>query len=82
MMRKNTQSKVNLPEQLLYPNGKVPIKSAKLNDLRRSVLSVRSVLSISHMTILTFIMNYCNGLQQKAMMEKQIMLGKMIKHSR
>ena len=37
MMRKNTQSKVNLPEQLLYPNGKVPIKSAKLNDLRKCI---------------------------------------------
>ena len=37
MMRKNTQSKVNLPEQLLYPNEKVPIKSAKLNDLRKCI---------------------------------------------
>ena len=35
MMRKNTQSKVNLPEQLLYPNGKVLIKSVKLNDLKK-----------------------------------------------
>ena len=37
MMRKNTQRKVNLPEQLLYSNRKVPIKSAKLNGLRKII---------------------------------------------